>query len=66
MNLYADIILVDENLYVLASKDDDAKPRAASNLKLHVELAARELSLERFSRFETELYMVRICSFDMF
>lgn len=32
--------------------------RAAASLKDHVELAARELSLERFSKFENELYQV--------
>lgn len=32
--------------------------RAAADLKTHVELAARELSLERFAKFENELYQV--------
>jgi hypothetical protein len=32
---------------------------AATELKAHVELAARELSLERFSKFENELYSVQ-------
>ncbi len=32
--------------------------RAATDLKVHVELAARELSLERFTKFENELYQV--------
>ena len=31
-------------------------------MKIHVELAARELSLERFSKFENELYQVSIAS----
>jgi hypothetical protein len=34
--------------------------RAATDLKVHVELAARELSLERFTKFENELYQVRL------
>lgn len=33
--------------------------RAAADLKSHVELAARELSLERFSKFEVDLHAVR-------
>ena len=32
--------------------------RAASDIKGHVEAAARELSLERFANFESELYQV--------
>lgn len=35
-----------------------AEYRAATDLKVHVELAARELSLERFTKFENELYQV--------
>jgi hypothetical protein len=31
---------------------------AASDIKGHVEAAARELSLERFANFESELYQV--------
>lgn len=33
---------------------------AASDIKGHVEAAARELSLERFANFENELYQVRM------
>ena len=33
--------------------------RATLEVKVHVETAARELSLERFAKFENELYQVR-------
>eukprot|EP01033_Poteriospumella_lacustris_P010144 gene10144-7234_t len=56
MNLYVDSRLLNENLSALIGKDADERARAAAELKAHVELAARELSLERFSKFEFELH----------
>jgi hypothetical protein len=55
MNLYSDFELLDANFRLLAIENE--RKRAAVDVKMHVEAAARELSLERFGKFENELYM---------
>jgi hypothetical protein len=39
---------------------NDCESRALNSIKSHVETALRELSLESFAKFESELYQVRI------
>eukprot|EP00601_Ochromonadales_sp_CCMP2298_P001577 CAMPEP_0173176150 /NCGR_PEP_ID=MMETSP1141-20130122/4293_1 /TAXON_ID=483371 /ORGANISM="non described non described, Strain CCMP2298" /LENGTH=339 /DNA_ID=CAMNT_0014098443 /DNA_START=164 /DNA_END=1179 /DNA_ORIENTATION=- len=56
MNLYGDFKLLDATLSSLSGKDDSARDKATQEVKFHLETAARELSLERFARFENELY----------
>lgn len=38
---------------------NDCESRALNSIKSHVETALRELSLESFAKFESELYQVR-------
>lgn len=58
MNLYSDFELLDKSLQNLGgkNKDDQSRKEIALEIKQHVENAARELSLERFSSFESSLY----------
>ena len=55
MNLYSDSESLDEIISNLLTNE---RKSAATELKFHVEAAARELSLERFSSFENSLYQV--------
>jgi hypothetical protein len=48
------------NIFFFSYTVLDSRFSAATELKAHVELAARELSLERFSKFENELYSVSL------
>lgn len=55
--LYSDIELLEMQLSVLTSAESTERKRsAASEVRGHVEAAARELSLDRFAKFENELY----------
>lgn len=55
--LYSDIELLEMQLSILTSNESiDRKRSAAMELRSHVETAARELSLDRFAKFENELY----------
>jgi FKBP12-rapamycin complex-associated protein len=55
--LYSDVELLELELSVLISPDPLARKRtAALEIRAHVESAARELSLDRFAKFENELY----------
>jgi hypothetical protein len=58
MNLYADFKVLDATLKSLSGKDEALRAKATLEVKAHVEAAARELSLERFAKFENELYQV--------
>lgn len=60
MNVYADSALLEEAFRSLASKEEGEKSRAVTEIKHHLEVAVRELSLERFARFENDLYKVRV------
>jgi FKBP12-rapamycin complex-associated protein len=54
MNLYSDFETLDHNLKLL--HNDFERNQATLEIKMHVEAAARELSLERFGNFENELF----------
>ena len=54
MNLYSDFEILGNNLKLLAVENE--RDKATYEVRLHVEAAARELSLERFGNFENELY----------
>ena len=54
MNLYSDFEALDTSIKLLGI--DSTRKKATSDIKLHVEVAARELSLERFGNFENELF----------
>ena len=54
MNLYSDFEVLDASIKSLGS--DANRKKSTADIKLHVEAAARELSLERFGNFENELY----------
>jgi hypothetical protein len=54
MNLYSDFEILDTSIKLLGSESN--RKKSTSDIKLHVEAAARELSLERFGNFENELY----------
>jgi len=56
MQLYSDKDLLEERLRVLVGREDGLRNAAAVDIKAHVEVAARELSLVRFGAFENELY----------
>lgn len=56
MNLYSDYDLLEISLKILSGRSDVGKQDSAIEIKAHVEAAARELSLERFANFETNLY----------
>ena len=58
MNLYSDHTELDEALTLLCGKDANIRIRAVIEVKKHVEAAARELSLERFAKFESDLYQI--------
>jgi len=54
MNLYSDYETLEE---ILTNLRTDDRKQASTEMKFHVEAAARELSLERFSSFENSLFM---------
>ena len=55
--LYSDIELLEMQLSTLTSAESlERKRLAAMEVRSHVETAARELSLDRFAKFENELY----------
>ena len=56
MQLYSDFNLLNENLAALGSKFEAKQVEAVKDIRNHVEVAARELSLLRFANFENELY----------
>jgi FKBP12-rapamycin complex-associated protein len=56
MNLYSDYDLLEDSLKILSGRSDVGKHTSAIEIKAHVEAAARELSLERFANFESNLY----------
>lgn len=58
MNLYSDYKELDETLSLLCGKDGNIRIKAVVEVKRHVEAAARELSLERFAKFESDLYQI--------
>ena len=76
MNLYSDFKKLDQTLVLLSSSNsytdlhlavtplsyNDETKLLLDHVRYHVETAARELSLERFARFENELY-TRIFSY---
>lgn len=56
MNLFSDYPLLLLNLRKLSNEPDRSK--ASTDIKVLVEAAARELSLERFENFERDLFQV--------
>jgi hypothetical protein len=58
MNLFSDYPLLVINLRKLSSDEGD-RQKASADIKVLVESAARELSLERFEQFERDLFQVR-------
>jgi FKBP12-rapamycin complex-associated protein len=55
MNLYSDWEKLEGSLRLLSNRFEVEK--ATLDIRDHVEVAARELSLERFGRFENDLYL---------
>ncbi len=60
MNLYSDVELLEDQISLLKSEID--RKEASIMIKKHVESAAKELSLDRFSTFESALLQVNLCS----
>ena len=57
MNLYSDCETLEESLnYLKNASNQSERNSAASEIKQHLESAAKELSIERFSLFENSLF----------
>jgi hypothetical protein len=56
MQLYSDFNLLSVNLDTLSDPDEALQASAAKEVRVHLEAAARELSLTRFANFENELF----------
>lgn len=58
LNLNSDDLLLTANLKKLSSNNEQDRITSTKNIKVLVETAARELSLERFENFERDLFKV--------
>lgn len=58
LNLNSDDLLLTANLKKLSSDNEQDRITSTKNIKVLVETAARELSLERFENFERDLFKV--------
>ena len=56
MNFYSDAVLLEGFIRMLSTKNDADKARASKEIRIHVDIAARELSMERFEFFEKDIF----------